>query len=433
MRTRWIICTAVVGIAALVLAATSSAAASSGEPRGVAPQVVGTETVFNNPVGTDAEQRAIVNRIIELIEGSPAGARIRVAMYYADDPAIPTALVAAKNRGVSVQVIFSHKQVEGAAGSGTDTVWSQLAAGLGTTKSAASWVMTCPADRGCVGTLQLGSTTAINHNKFFLFSSTGGTANVVVQSSANLHNGRDGTKGYNNAVILPGHDTVFAAYEGYFGDLAALRANNNYYDTGRPPVTEGDAKIHFYPRASSASNVYRDPSEDTMYTVLDHIDCFGNTSVGTSDNHRTIIRVNQHILSRPYLATKLVELDAAGCYVEVVENYAEGNDLATESLNTLMARTSSAYNGVVVRYYCPDDPVWTHSKYLLVEGKYFGVPDRKVVWTGSANWSTNSLRQSDETILQLEDSTVFAQYLSNFRMARDNAIHQPANGATIAC
>lgn len=432
MRSGLMMCAAALSGAVLVLAATGSAA-SPGEPSAVTPQAVGTEAVFNNPTGTDAEQRAIVNRIIQLIDGSPAGSRIRVAMYYADDPAIPTALVAARNRGVSVQVIFSHKQVEGAAGSGTDTVWSQLAAGLGTDKAAASWVMTCPAGRGCVGTLQLGSTEAINHNKFFLFSSTGGTADVVVQSSANLHNGRDGTKGYNNALILTGHNTIFAAYDGYFGDLAALRANNNYYDTGRPPVTEGDAKIHFFPRASSSSDVYRDPGEDTMYTVLDHIDCFGNTSVGTSDNHRTIIRVNQHIFSRPYLATKLVALDAAGCYVEVVENHAVGNDLATESLNTLLARTSSAYNGVVVRYYCPDDSVWTHSKYLMIEGKYYGVPNRKIVWTGSANWSTNSLRQSDETILQLEDPTIFAQYLTNFRAARDNAVHQPANGAAIAC
>jgi phosphatidylserine/phosphatidylglycerophosphate/cardiolipin synthase-like enzyme len=67
--------------------------------------------------------------------------------------------------------------------------------------------------------------------------------------------------------------------------------------------------------------------------------------------------------------------------------------------------------GVVVRYYCDSDPVWTHSKYLLVEGKYYG----------SANWSTNSLRRSDETVLQLEDSTVFTQYLGDFRAARDSA------------
>ncbi|GAB3416377.1 phospholipase D-like domain-containing protein [Flindersiella endophytica] len=415
--------------AALVLAGVGGPASA-----GVGPLAVGTEAVFNNPTGTDAEQRAIVNRIVQLIDGAAVGSRIRVSLFYADDPAIPAALVAAKNRGVSVQAIFDSRMADPNESAGIKAVWAQLVAGLGTSKAASSWVMACPAGRGCVGTLQLGGVTAINHNKFFLFSSTGGTSNVVVQSSANLHNGRDGTKGYNNALILTGHNATFTAYEGYFGDLAALRANNNYYDTGRPPVTDGNAKSHFFPRAAaSADNQYRDPGEDTMYTVLDHIDCFGNTTVGTSDNHRTIIRVNQHIFSRPYLATKLVALDAAGCYVEVVLNHAVGNGLATESLSDLLAATSSGYNGVLVRYYCPDDPVWTHSKYLMVEGKYYGVPDRGIVWTGSANWSTNSLRQSDETILQFEDPAVFAQYLTNFRAARDNALRKPANGDPIAC
>jgi hypothetical protein len=423
-------------MALAVLAALTPGVASGSTAPGVA--AVGTEAVFTTPTGTDAQQRAIVNRVISLIDGAAAGSRIRVAMFYADDPAIPTALVAAKDRGVSVQVIFDSRMADTGESAGIRAVWSQLVSGLGTSKSASSWVMACPAGRGCVGSLKLSNVTAINHNKFFLFSNTGGTPDVVVQSSANLHNGRDGTKGYNNALILTGHNAIFSAYEGYFGDMAALRTNNNYYDTGRAPVTDGNAKAHFFPRSSAADNQYRDPSEDTMYTVLDHIDCFGNTTVGTTDNHRTIIRVNQHIFSRPYLAEKLVDLDAAGCYVEVVQNYAPDGDpdkvsLAEESLRDLLARTSSAYNGVVVRYYCDSDPVWTHSKYLLVEGKYYGEADRRIVWTGSANWSTNSLRQSDETVLQLEDSAVFAQYLADFRAARDNAAHQPANGAAIAC
>ncbi len=429
--------TAVAGLAFAVIALVPGTASGVAANES-SPLAVGTEAVFTNPTGTEAQQRAIVNRVISLIDGAAAGSRIRVAMFYADDPAIPTALVNARNRGVSVQAIFDARVADPTESAGIKAVWAQLTAGLGTDKTASSWVMACPAGRGCVGTLKLGTVTAINHNKFFLFSDTSGTANVVVQSSANLHNGRDGTKGYNNALVLTGHNAIFSAYEGYFADMAALRANNNYYDTGRPPVTDGNAKVHFFPRSSAAANQYRDPSEDTIYTVLDHIDCFGNTTVGTSDNHRTIIRVNQHIVSRPYLADKLVALDAAGCYVEVVENYVPDNDsanvsLAEESLRTLLARTSSGYNGVVVRYYCDDDPVWTHSKYLLVEGKYYGVADRELVWTGSANWSTNSLRQSDETVLQLEDSAVFAQYLTDFRATRDNAVHQPANGAAIAC
>jgi hypothetical protein len=388
---------------------------------------VATGPVFNNPSGTDAEKKAIVNKIVELANGAAAGSQIRMAMYYADDATIPTALVAAHDRGVNVQVLFDHRET-------TEAVYTQLANALGTSTSAASFVTTCPADRGCIGNRPLGTVNSIIHDKFYLFSSTEGTPDVVVQSSANLHTGRDGNGGWNNALVLAGNDPIYQAYHGYFDDLVAKKVDNNYYDTGRAPVTSGDAKIHFFPRQeTSGVSAYNDPSEDTMATVLDHIDCTGNSTVGTSDNHRTIIRVNQHIFSRTYLAEKLVALDAAGCYVEVVENYDPGNASAKTALADLLKKTSSGYNGVVVRYYCAADPVWTHSKYLMVEGKYYGVPDREVVWTGSANWSTNSLRQSDETILQLEDSTVFAGYLANFRAARDAAVHQPANGAAIAC
>ncbi|MGA8114796.1 MAG: phospholipase D-like domain-containing protein [Actinocatenispora sp.] len=392
-----------------------------------AAAAVTTQAVFNDPNGTTAQQNAIVTRIVELINGAAAGSRIRMSMYYVDDPAIPDALIAAHGRGVQVQVIVDHKET-GIA------LWSGLTGALGTDKAATSYAITCPADRGCVGTKVMGGVNPINHNKFFLFSNTGGTTDVVVQSSANLHLGRDGTKGWNNALVLAGNDPLYQAYSGYFDDLAAMHGNANYYDTGRPPVTSGNAKIHFFPRAAaSGADPYRDPTEDTIETVLDNVDCFGNTRVGTTDNHRTIIRVNQHIISRPYLATKLVALDKAGCYVEVVANYDPGNALAKESLNTLLAATSSGYNGVVVRYFCNADSVWTHSKYLEIEGKYYGGPDREIVWTGSANLSGNSLRQSDETILQFEDATVFDAYRTNFRAARDAAVHQPANGDPIAC
>ena len=47
---------------------------------------VATEAVFNNPLGTDDQKNAIVNRLVQLIDGAPAGSRIRMAMYYADDP-----------------------------------------------------------------------------------------------------------------------------------------------------------------------------------------------------------------------------------------------------------------------------------------------------------------------------------------------------------
>ncbi|MCW3814050.1 phospholipase D-like domain-containing protein [Micromonospora sp. DR5-3] len=414
-------------IASIVASACLLAAGLSVD---VAPAVAvpTTTAVFNNPLGTAAEKAAIQTRLVELIDGAPAGSRIRMAMFYATDATVPNALIAAKNRGVNVQVIFNDNDSAKAP-------YAALVTALGTNLSAASWILFCPAGRGCIGNRVLSTVESINHNKFFLFSSTQGASNVVVQSTANLHTGRDGLGGWNAALVLVGNTAIYNAYSGYFDDLRARVANNNYYDTGRPAVTSGNAKIHFYPRQESNGQPYNDPNEDTIMTVLDNVACFGNSVVGTQDGtHRTIIRVNQAIFSRTYLASKLWALDNAGCYVEVVERYDPGSGSEVTAMKNLLAATNSAYGGPVVKYYCVGDSVWTHSKYLQVEGNYYGGADRTITWVGSHNFSYNSLRQSDETLLQLEDTTVFNAFRTNFRTVRDAAgIRSVANGRTATC
>ncbi|MEV5322600.1 phospholipase D-like domain-containing protein [Nonomuraea sp. NPDC052634] len=404
----------------LVLIATAAALLSGMTVP--AHAAVATEAVFNDPVNDPA---AIQNRIVQLIQGADPGSTIRVSMYYATDPTIPDALIAAKNAGRNVQVIFD-KKMKGTA------ILASLAAALGTDTGQSSWALVCPDGRGCIGDRPLYGSVSLNHNKFFLFSRTGGTDNVVVQSSANLHTGRDGLKGWNSALVLAGNAGIYNAYTGYFNDLKAQRVNNNYYDT-RTPVTSGAAKVHFYPRQESNGSP-TDPAEDTITTVLDHVECHGNSEVGTVDGtHRTIVRVAMGIFSRTHLARKLLALDKAGCYVEVALNYNKDSDSEVSSMNELV-KTTGAYNGINVRYYCTADPIWIHSKYLIIEGKYYGVPDRKIVWTGSHNWSWNSLRQADEALLQLEDDTIFDRFRSNYYAVRvGSGIRSAGNGTPARC
>lgn len=199
-------------------------------------------------------------------------------------------------------------------------------------------------------------------------------------------------------------------------------------------MASGNAKAHFYPRKETGgASPYGDPSQDTVQTVLDHVKCFGNTRYGTTDNHRTRIRVSMTMLARPYLADRLVELDRQGCYVEVSATYDPSAPMEAASMGKLLARAAGPYGGVVARYYCRTDSTWIHDKYLLVEGNYHDGPDRKVLWTGSHNWTTNSLRQGDETMLQLEDAAVFDAYVADFNRQRAATAHQPANGAPATC
>ncbi|MFI5934312.1 phosphatidylserine/phosphatidylglycerophosphate/cardiolipin synthase family protein [Actinoplanes sp. NPDC051494] len=411
-------------VAALVIGAATVVAAPAGPALAVVAPY--THAVFTDPVGDTAAKDRIFTRLVELIDGAETGSTIRVATYKIASRVVPDALVAAKQRGVNVQMIADSDTKPNTLSLGL------LSDGLGTDPTKASFFLVCPDDRGCIANY---ADWSIMHNKFYLFTRTLGVDNVVVQTSINLGGTtwRDGGMGWNDALEVTGNTALSDSYTGYFGDLKARKANNNYYDT-RVPVQAGAAKVFYYPRAGSS--LTGDPAEDTVMTVLNNTECFGNTTVGTTDGtNRTIIRVTATELALPYIADKLVALDAAGCYVVVNLRYDPANDGQGTALRKLLTKTSSVYNGVVVRYYCTDDPIWIHSKYFTVEGKYYGRGDRKIVWTGSLNWKGGSLRGSDETMLQLEDAVVHAAYVQQSRAEAAAATHQPANtdDATPTC
>jgi hypothetical protein len=392
-------------------------------PTAYAAEMPNTHAIYNDPTGDDTAKNRIYTRLVELIDGAEAGSTIRAAWYYADATTIPAALVAAKQRGVNVQVITDEKQSEHAA------TTDELRAGLGTDTTKASFFTMCPASRGCIAGLSAGS---IMHNKFYLFTSTLGVSNVVLQTSTNLGGTgwRDGGKGWNDALEVTGNDALFNSYTGYFGDLKAKKVNNNYYDT-RVPLQAGAAKVFYYPRAGSSTN--GDPGENTVMTILNNTDCFGNSTVGTSGDHRTIIRVTTMEIVLQYLADKLIALDAAGCYVKVNLQVDPDNATATAALNSMLKKTSSVYGGIIVNYYCSTDPIWIHSKNFSIEGKYYGKPDRKIAWTGSLNWSGASLRGDDEVMLQEENAAVFDTFRHQYDAVAAAATHKPANGAAAAC
>lgn len=416
---RRVLTTATVGLA-LALTATAGLVHP---PAALAAEAPYTHAMFNNPTGDTTAKNVIYDRLVELIDGAAAGSTIRVAMYYADSTTVPDALVAAKQRGVNVQVIMDNALTAHTA------AYNDLATGLGTVTSQSSFLMTCPANQGCIAKQ---GDWSIMHAKFFLFTSTLGVSNVVVQTSSNLGGTgwRDGGTGWNDALEVTGNDALFNSYTGYFGDLKADKINNNYYDT-RVPLQAGAAKVFYYPRAGSS--ISGDPGENTVMTILNNTACFGNTTVGTSDNHRTIIRITTMALNLQYLADKLVSMDAAGCYVEINLRIDPSDSGQISAVNTLLAKTSSVYNGVVVRYYCVADPVWIHSKNFEIEGDYYGKPDRKIAWTGSLNWTGGSLRGDDEVMLQEENDSVFDTYKSQFGAVAAATTHQPANGDSETC
>ncbi|RGC70898.1 hypothetical protein C5N14_00155 [Micromonospora sp. MW-13] len=363
------------------------AAAAILAPTTPAVAAVTSGAVFNNPT-VASQQYAIVEHVQRLIQGAASGSTIRVAMYHFSLTRVSNDLTAAYDRGVNVRVVVDSQ-------SRAYPAVTDLISKLGTNRAGASWVTVCTTDRACIGNLN----SPIMHNKFFLFSDTLGSTNVLVQSSANLTN--DNAERYwNNAVTLVGNTAVYTSYVAYHSDLAAQVKNNDYYRT----TSSGNAKSYFFPRAGTTQDT------DTIYNMLnENVSCEGNTSTGT-ETGRTIIRIGMWHFSRNPIANKLRALADQKCWVEVVYT-----DTDADVLNILSGHSR-------IKLYRISGDYIVHSKYLLIEGTYDGQKDTKWVVTGSHNYSNAALRENDEALLRVQSATIHDQYRSNFWALRDAAV-----------
>ncbi|WP_326755986.1 phospholipase D-like domain-containing protein [Streptomyces hirsutus] len=370
----------------------------------MADDTVPLTTTFNDPVGTTAQQDAIRDQLLSLINRAPEGSIIYGSIYKITDSKVKDALLAADQRGVLVKLIVDDDTVD-ISGS----QYRALADGLSTDLPAKrSWVLACPKGRGCIGNRAIGTGHAIDHNKFFLFSKVGSTENVIFQASANLTTAQRQTF-YNNAVTIPDNGSgLFATYLAYFQDLKKYGSNggnglSTYYKTQQ----SGPYKTYFMPRQESSGTTYStDASTDTIVSLLGNVDCAGGA---------TQIRIGMYAFTRSQIADKLVELKKAGCRVELVRNAEDGNygtkvqGILAGKLTSLMRCDGTAQNADGTQRI-----IGIHSKYMLIEGTYLGTADRKLVFTGSHNYTYPSLRAYDETLLKIDNAAFYNSFKANF-------------------
>jgi phosphatidylserine/phosphatidylglycerophosphate/cardiolipin synthase-like enzyme len=63
-----------------------------------------------------------------------------------------------------------------------------------------------------------------------------------------------------------------------------------------------------------------------------------------------------------------------------------------------------------------------HSKYLLIDARYAGsTAARRLVFTGSHNYTGPALTSNDETLLRIEDPAVFAAFLADWGQIKSAA------------
>jgi phosphatidylserine/phosphatidylglycerophosphate/cardiolipin synthase-like enzyme len=121
--------------------------------------------------------------------------------------------------------------------------------------------------------------------------------------------------------------------------------------------------------------------------------------------------------ARVAVAQRLAARRRDGCNVQVVVG-----DADIPLGDTVRSTLTDA--GVALTTYPERAGMWgLHSKYLLIDAPYAGsTTHRRLVFTGSHNWTGPALTIHDETLLRVENDGVFDAYLADWSRVRTAAM-----------
>ena len=347
-----------------------------------------TGAVFNRPIGTVAEQRAIFSHVNKTIDATPPGATIRFAVYSFAEKATATRLINAYKRGVNVQLIFNAHQVYEQE--------KRLQSALGKNRNRRSFAIFCEGScRGVKGQM---------HQKVFLFSKAGAAENVVMVGSNNMTR-NNAVNQWSDIYTVANDPALYFTYSGVFEQMKADQPQTRPFISA--DVNGYEPEFYPYPRVAMAN--------DPLYQALSSITCLGaaegygveTTTDADGDgalDRATVLRIAQHAWNGDrgiYLAQKVAELKRGGCDVKVIYGVGIGRVVK----NTLLRAEVPITNGRTNKK--------THQKTFFVSGVFEGNPASALVWNGSHNWSDGALRR-DDVVFRVESLDAFNAYFENF-------------------
>jgi hypothetical protein len=353
--------------------------------------------------------------MLRTINSTPRGATIRWMVFSFGDWAIERALVRARDRGVSVQVLGNYLNRE------TWAPWRKLQASLGTRKSRhgqdperISWARQCRFScRGWGGNL---------HVKLYLFSQVASVPSVTMYGSWNptwVANQRQ----WNHL------DTRWdpATYEQYLQIFAQAKQDRWF---GYAHWESGGMENMVFPKPGTRADT------DPVNQQLAKISCVSPPDA-TGATHATAIRVGMYVFGGSrgtWMAKRIRSLWNQGCDVAII--YGFMSDRAFSILYSPsgrgripMKQAVSIENGMPYRYF--------HSKYLAMSGVYDGVPGSSEVWAGSTNFANLGFSSDDLTVRTPGSAALVQAYFKdwgitwngpNVRRPRAGGSHPEARG-----
>lgn len=316
---------------------------------------------YNDPWdNTYGARAALMDRIAK----TPAGSRIRVTTWKITDSHVTDCLIQARKRGVTVQVLLPASHCN-------EYEAPRLRRWL---PGDTSWVR-CVAQSPGAHTL---------HQKSIIFDRTGGVPYVTLVGSANMTDSSWAVQ-WNDYFEYAGLSSkdVFSWYAKRFARLNAYRSSPSSIGGQTSIAADGRAGAFFFPRVT-------DRAHDPEYIELNKL----------PNSPSTRIRVAMFGMSGErgnWLATELIEKKRAGATVYFIAGPSVSNTIK-DRLKGAGIPVHNGYRGSDCEGsnedYTTGDCTFSHLKMWTAYWKTNG-EDNFRSYTGSDNWSLNTLRNFD--------------------------------------
>lgn len=327
----------------------------------------------------------ILNDLIRLIDKTPEGAEIRIAIHSITANPVQRALQRAEKNNVKVFVVHNGEDFDSG-----DATPKALAEALGASHRWCGGVPKGGKGGGCISS----DPSSLMHSKLALFSKTEDEtgrmrSDVVWFGSANL-TWKTGANTYNNTVTVYGDDTLYTRFKNrYWKHLWEQDhfPRNDFFDaqSGRG----------YFKSSASGVTVFASPEQDgdLWMRQLDRIE----------PDEDCEIRVAHAMIhdSRMNVVRKLASLKGDGCRVKVT-----GNGIQDQALAALKKAKIPVHVNE------------THDKLMLVDAKFDG-KRRKIVFTGSHNLTKSANDTNDELLVKVANPAIYPAYVAHFEQEFD--------------
>ncbi len=253
-----------------------------------------------------------------------------------------------------------------------------------------------------------------HHIKNWLFSTT--VVDGVVKTSStwvtSYNLTRTSDQQFNDAFIVNYNRELYMAYRASFQHFYDQQRSNDFYNVagaGHHIVHSANTVISYAPQSRPRESE-DDPTNDQVAMALSRID--GGEGCALKVAMLTISH------KRPAVISELLRVRTLGCRVQVAVS-----DPTEEAANQLSAGLVELRIGRWPEASGPEHSI--HSKMALYQGIYDGIGRRRMVWGGSHNWTTGSLRRRDEVFVAVSQPDIYRNYRDYFDVVWAHATPAP--------